>query len=170
MLGLSGCFAEFTTERIAQNSYRVGEYEVVETIYRSDSFPDAVFERVIEVGYGRSTTRIGTYKNESSEGITISPELVDGWLAIYSSSHLFLWQPDKDVNHFMPYDVDGWQAYADEFIPFNLNGHYDYRVTRFWIENGRWLIAYECTYCQDTQPAALLFTSTDEGKTFAIEE
>lgn len=170
LLGLTGCFARIMSEQISETSYVVGQYEVVETIYKEDGFPDHVFERVIAVKDGRSTIAIGTYKDESQEGITISPELVEDWLVIYSSSHLLLWQPDEDTHHFMPYDAAGWLEYSDQFQPSGLNGHYDYRAARFWVENGRWFIQYNCTTCHDTIPASLLFTSDDAGETYALEK
>jgi hypothetical protein len=170
MLCLSGCFADFTAEQIAETSHSVGQYEVVETIYREGGFPDDTFERVIVVKDGRATTSIGIYRDESQIGVTVAPELVEGWVVIYSSAHLFLWQPDEDVRHFNPYQAAGWQTYSDQFKPSGLNGHYDYRAARFWLEDERWFIQYECTYCQDNTPALLLFTSDDEGETYALEK
>ncbi|MCB8946128.1 MAG: hypothetical protein H6658_20475 [Ardenticatenaceae bacterium] len=168
-LGLTGCFAVNPPERISEMRYPVGPYEVVETIDKEDGFPDYVFERVIVVQDGRSTTTIGTYRDESEAGITVLPALVEGWLVIYSSSHLFLWRPDEEVRHFDVYEAAGWLEYAERFQP-GLNGHYDYRAAGFWVENGRWFIEYECTYCQANTPASLLFSSDNAGETYMLEK
>ena len=164
--GLSGCFST----RLAENIYQVGEYKVTETIYQKDGFPDPIFERIIRVKYGRSTIRIGSYTDESPNGIAIAPEVVDEWLVIYSSSHIFLWQPGEDAHHFDPYEANGWVEYADQFGTQGLNGHYDYHAARFWIEDGRWFIRYECEpgYCEDERPSSILFTSGDDGMTYMI--
>jgi hypothetical protein len=165
--GLSGCFST----KIAENSYRVGNYKVTETIYRKDEFPDPAFERIIRVKDGHFTTRIGSYTNESPNGIDVAPEVVDGWLVICSSSHVFLWRPGEDAHHFTPYKADGWVAYAHQFGTLGLDGHYGYHAVRFWIDAGRWFIRYECVpaYCEAESPSSILFTSDDEGLTYMIE-
>ena len=168
---LSGCFPLFVSERVAENSYTVGAYEVEEVIYREDGFPDDSYERVYRVRNGRFWTEIGSYANESQSGIIQSPEWVDGWLVIYSSSHLFLWQPDETVRHFDLFLAEGWTEYAEQFGTFGLNGHYDYRVTRFWVEDKRWFIQYKCIQsCSDDRPPILQFISGDQGLTYTINE
>ena len=164
---LIGCVESFTTERVSENVYAVGAYQIKETIDREDSFPDATYARTYAVKNGRFSQKIGTYSDESAAGITIPPEMVGEWLVIYSSSHLFLWQPDEEVRHFDPYQADGWTAYSDQF-QFGLNGHYDYEVVKFWEENGRWFIKYNATYNRDGYPSTLLFTSDGEGGRYVI--
>ena len=131
-----------------------------------------IFERVIAVKRGRSTTRIGAYTDESQEGITITPELVGGWLIVYSSSHAFVWRPGEDAKHFSPFEASGWAEYASQFGTHGLDGHYDYRAARFWIEDGRWFLEYECEpgHCGDDRPSTILFTSSDEGVTYTITD
>ncbi len=163
IITLSGCLAALTTELVEEHKYIVGSYEIKETIYREDSFPDAQYKRVYAVG----NKKIGSYSDESSAGITIPPEMVGEWLAIYSSSHLFLWQPDEEVRQFNPYQADGFIEYSDQF-QFGLNGHYEYQVTAFWMENGRWFINYDEQYHQKDHPPTLLFTSDDEGISYTI--
>ena len=164
--GLSSCFST----RLAENIYQVGEYKVTETIYQKDGFPDPVFERVIRVKYGRSTIRIGSYMDETPNGIAVVPEVVGEWLVVYSSSHLFLWHPSKGSHHFDPHEANGWVEYAGQFGTLGLNGYYDYHAARFWIENGDWCIRYECEpgYCEDGHPSSILFTSGDDGMTYLI--
>lgn len=41
-IALSACMEEFTTERVADNSYAVGAYTVHETIDREDGYPSTL--------------------------------------------------------------------------------------------------------------------------------
>jgi hypothetical protein len=163
---LSGCFST----RVAENIYQVGEYKVTETIYQKDGFPDPDFERIIRVKYGYFSSRIGSYTDESPNGISIAPEMVGEWLVIYSSSHIFLWQPGEDTHHFSPHKANGWIEYANLFGPPCLNEHYDYHAALFWIEDGRRFIRYDCEpkSCEEERPASILFTSDDDGITYTI--
>ena len=65
-----------------------------------------------------------------------------------------------------------WAEYAGRFGTHGLNGHYDYRAARFWIEDGRWFLEYECEpgHCGDDRPSTILFTSSDEGVTYTITD
>ncbi len=165
-MGLSGCFSS----PLAESRYQLGDYRVTERIYREDGFPDPTFERVLEVQHGSSTMRLGAYRDESREGITVAPEWVGEWLVVYSSSHLFVWRPGVEARHFAPWEADGWTDYAARFGPCGLGGHYDYHAAHFWIEGGRWFVEYRCNpgYCVEGHPSTILFTSDDEGATYAI--
>ena len=166
---LSACIDGVTRELVTENVYTVGDYAIREKIYCEDAFPDAVYEREYAVKNGRFYQKIGSYSDESRTGITIPPEMVGEWLVLYSGAHLFLWQPDEEVRHFNTYQAEGWSEYSKQF-QFGLNGHYDYEVTRFWEENGRWFIEYEAIYSREGTPSTLLFTSDDEGESYVVVE
>ena len=168
--GLEGCFSEFTRTQISEKTFEVDGYIVEEIIYKEDSFLDPQYERVYRVRNGRQQTTLGSYTNESQDGITVLPEWVDGRLVVYSSSHLFLWQPDDEPLHFSPFDAVEWVAFSEQFGTFGLNGHYDVRARDFWIEEETWFIEYMCVSCQVPHPASILFTSGDFGETFVVEE
>ena len=164
--GLSGCFSA----PFAESTWQVGEYRVTETIRRKDGFPDPVFERTIAVKDGLFSTRIGSYTDEASTGITVAPEIVGEWLVVYSSSHVFWWQPGEKARHFEPHRAEGWSEYAAQFGAFGLNGHYDYYAAHFWVEDDRWFLTCECVpgYCGDERPASITFVSEDEGENWRV--
>ena len=167
---LAGCFSEFTRTQVFAKTFDVDGYMVEEVIYREDGFPDFTFERVYRVRNGRSWTSLGSFSNESQDGITVLPEWVDGRLVVYSSAHLFIWQPDSEPLHFSPFDADGWVAFSEQFGTFGINGHYDVLAQDFWIEEGVWFIEYNCVRCQGGKPESILFTSDDAGQTFDINQ
>ncbi len=169
-IGLVGCFPEFTRTQISEKTFEVDGYLVEEIIYEEDGFPDYRYERVYRVGNGRQQTTLGSYANESQDGIIVSPEWIDGRLVVYSSSHLFIWQPDGEPLHFSPFDAVDWVAFSEQFGTFGLNGHYDVRARKFWVEGNVWFVEYECVRCQGGEPTSILFRSDDFGETFAVEK
>lgn len=171
ILLLTACIDSFSAEPISEKSYEIEGYVVEEKVYHTADFPDHVYERRYRVKNGSRWVNIGHFDDESSYGILHNPEWVDGYLAIYSASHLFLWQPDGAVVHFTPYDAENWNTYADSFSSRYINGHYDVEANEFRIEDGQWLIEYACRVgCPDGAPATIQFNSDDEGETFTISD
>ncbi len=152
-------------QKISSKVYIVGKYKVKEDIYKTTNFPDHQYKRVYWVKDGLFWHQIGAYENEDRTGITIAPELVEDWLVIYSSSHLFLWSPELGKQHFYPFIADGWYEYSKQNL---INGHYDYKSFKFQIKNGYWFAIYKCVFCNGKKPKKLIFTLVPSNQRWSV--
>ena len=167
VLFLCGCFDSFNREPVSKQTIQVQEFEVSETIYKTEGWPDHIFERIYIANNNGETVELGRYSNEGDAGIdsTTPPIVQNGRLVVFSSAYVFILESDSNSIEFFPYAAEGWSGYAQTH---RLNGHYDYIATDFWESGSSWLIAYDCVFCQDGKPEKLLFYSDDQGKSFTL--
>jgi hypothetical protein len=143
----------------------VGDFQIKETIYRIEGFPARQFERFYEAINNGDAVDLGSFEDESDIGIVNNPIVHNNQLVVFSSAHVFFWQPGRKPVHFSPYEAAGWYEYSQID---QLNGHYDYLASDVWSHNGQLLLRYECDFCGIGKPEKLLFYSLDDGRTFDI--
>ena len=152
----------------AEKSWTVGSAEVHETIQRSiNDWPDAVFLRTYRLKRDGQTLTVGSYENESKDGVIDPPYAVGDYIVITTSSYVYRIGPDNRVNEFNPWSVDQWIAFSE---PLGINGHYDYFADTVEHRNGTWQLTYALEGSLDgRRPKFIHFVTTDDWLSFQIE-
>ncbi|MEO1590577.1 MAG: hypothetical protein AAFU71_04705 [Cyanobacteria bacterium J06632_22] len=156
---------------ISTTTYPAGDALIIEEIFEDQAIPDNIYRRTYEVTYHGEQLDLGDYDNEDPYGIVAAPpKWVAGWLVVFSSSQVFIWQPGQDPIHFNPYKAQGWNDYAGRSEwRASINGSYDYYAQDLTIQDGQWRLEYVPAFDSPTGPARIVFVSDDEGQTFSVE-
>ena len=151
-----------------EKSWTVGSDEVYETIQQSqNNWPDAVFLRTYRLQRGGQTVTVGSYENETQDGVIDAPYAVGDYIVIPTSSYIYRIGPDNLVNEFYPSMADQWIAYSE---PFGINGHYDYFADKVEHVNGAWRLTFALAGGLDgRRPKTIRFVTTDDWSSFQIE-
>lgn len=173
----------FDTEpevELSDDSWSVGAHRVTQRVVREPTWRDNVYRRELRVWLSAGEDRtarwveLGHVRSERNIGIaeTTPPAIVAGHLAVFVASTTFVVRPDAEVVRVDPYEVAGFEE-------LTLNGHYDLRSRRLFIDGTRWRIELESilpgsSSGQQQQaalnevPPPIVFESDDAGGTWRV--
>ena len=151
-----------------EKSWTVGNGEVYETIQRTkNDWPDAQFLRTYRLKREKLTLTVGSYENESEEGVIKRPYAVGEYIVIPTSCYVYRVGPDNQVDEFYPWKVGNWLTFSQ---PLGINGHYDYEADRVEHEEGVWRLTYALKSGLNGQrPKFIHFVTPDDWQSFQTE-
>ena len=169
----TSCAAHYTNgEVVRETRYQASPYTVIEKVQfdYSGEYGDDFFKRVyaVEMDGEEAIAFTGESDSDSPETNLMGhpPKQADGWLAIFSESRMWIWQPGKEAIAFKPSTGERYVAAASQrTLPERI---WTYQASNFWIENDQWILEYSPS--QNTSNLKeIYFVSKDEGQTFSIQ-